>query len=399
MPATQRILGLALLATIAAGWHAGDAVDAQDVAPQAGPATPGPSPPPAPEPDARLRQIQERRTALERELSRLRGEERSLLGQVEQLELQERLSAEALREAQLLLQRTNAELDATLGRVRVLEESLRLARPQLRARARALYKLGELSYLRLLLSVDEPADLFRGYRFVTALARRDNQRFASFRADLGVLESTRRQLEERTREALQRRADLERNRRGLESDRRRKTELLTSLVERKETHATFVQELQTAEGHLERLLDGLDAGEVHVPIAAFRGSLPWPVTGSVRVPFGRRKHPRFDTYTLQNGVQIAAALDTPVHAVHEGQVAFAEHFRGYGRMVVVDHGAKYHTLYAHLADVLVKPGERVVAGQTLGTAGNAIDGPGLYFELRVQGRAEDPAEWLRRAER
>ncbi len=391
-------LGLVLLIALAAGPRGSWAASAswqEDPVPSASPA---PSPVP-PEADLRLRQIQARRADLERELARLRGEERSLLGEVEQLELQERLSSEALREAQILLQRMNTELDATLTHVRTLDESLRVARPQLRARARSLYKLGELSYLRLLLSVDEPADLFRGYRFVTTLARRDNQRFATFRNDLRALESTRRQLEERTRQALQLRADLERHRRGLESDRRRKTDLLTTIVERKETHATFVHELQAAEGQLERLLAGLDTGEVHVPVAAFRGSLPWPVVGSVRVPFGRRKHPRFDTYTLQNGLQIAAPLDAPVHAVHEGQVAFAEHFRGYGRMVVIDHGAKCHTLYAHLADVLVKPGEHVVAGQPIGSAGTTLDGPGLYFELRVQGRAEDPAEWLRRAER
>jgi septal ring factor EnvC (AmiA/AmiB activator) len=83
-----------------------------------------------------------------------------------------------------------------------------------------------------------------------------------------------------------------------------------------------------------------------------------------------------------------------VTAVHEGTVAFAERFRGYGLMIVLDHGGKHHTLYAHLADVRVRVGEKVAAGQVLGTVGSGVVGAGLYFEVRFQGRPEDPAEWL-----
>lgn len=363
-------------------------------------ATPSPVAEPAPV-DQRLRTVQERRAALEQELKRLRGRERSLLGEVEQIELEVRLSGEQLHETQLLLQRTNAELDQTLARVRALDESIRKARPQLKARARSLYKLGELSYVRLLLSVEQPGDLLRGYRFVTALARRDNERFASFRGDLHALETTRAELEQRTRDALALRADLERRRRELLGQRRRKTELLTQIVERKETHASYVAELQAAEGQLERLVAGLAQGDVSVPVAAFRGLLQWPAAGVVRVPFGRRKHPRFDTYTLQNGILIDAPEGAPVTAVHDGNVVFAERFLGYGLMLIVDHGGKHHSLYAHLASASVGVGQRVVAGQTLGTVGSdSLDGPGLYFEMRFQGKAEDPAEWLvRRAAR
>lgn len=347
--------------------------------------------------DERLRVVQERRTALEQELQRLRGRERSLLGEVEGIELEVRLRGEQLRETQLLLQRTNVELDRTLTRVRALDDSIRRARPLLAARARALYKLGELSYLRLLLSVERPGDLLRGYRFVTTLARRDNERFASFRADLDALQATRAELEQRTREALGLRADLERRRRELAAQRQRKSELLTQIVERKETHASYVAELQAAEGQLERLVAGLTAGDVSVPVAAFRGSLPWPVGGHVRVPFGRRKHPRFDTYTLQNGLEIEAVEGTPVAAVHEGRVVFAERFLGYGLMVIVDHGGKHHSLYARLASASVAVGQRVSAGQMLGVVGSdGLEGPGLYFEMRFQGKAEDPADWLER---
>jgi septal ring factor EnvC (AmiA/AmiB activator) len=302
-----------------------------------------------------------------------------------------------LRETQLELQRNQSQMEATGKRVRELEASVETTRPQLAAHARALYKLGELSYLRLLLSVDRPSDFFRGYRFVSALARRDNERMAGFRADLQTLTEKRGELERRAREATTLRAQLEGARRGLETQREKKTELLTSIVEKKETHAAYVAELERAEGQLRRLLEGLEQGEVAVPVSAFRGTLPWPVAGDVRSGFGRHKHPRFDTYTVQNGVEIEAALDSPARAVYEGTVVFADRFRGYGLMVVVDHGGKHHSLYAHLAETSVEVGQKVAAGDVLGTVGaTSVEGPGLYFEIRFQGKPEDPLDWLKK---
>jgi septal ring factor EnvC (AmiA/AmiB activator) len=366
---------------------------------------PSPSPSPSavaeatasPAVDDRLRRVQERKQALERELKRLRGEEKSLLGEVEELEVLVRLRTAELRETQLELQRNQAQLEITGKRAKELEASVEATRPQLAAHARALYKLGELSYLRLLLSVDRPSDFFRGYRFVSALARRDNERMAGFRADLTALAQTRSELERRTHEATALRSQLETTRRSLDAQRQKKTELLTAIVEKKETHAAYVEELENAETQLRRLFDGLGEGDVSVPVSAFRGQLPWPTDGKVRSGFGRHKHPRFETYTVQNGVEIEAAQDGPVRAVYEGTVVFADRFRGYGLMVVIDHGGKHHSLYAHLAEATVAVGQKLAAGDVLGTVGaTSVEGPGLYFEMRFQGRPEDPADWLKK---
>jgi septal ring factor EnvC (AmiA/AmiB activator) len=238
--------------------------------------------------------------------------------------------------------------------------------------------------------------MFRGYRFVTALARRDRQRISGFRAALARLSELRTELEKRTQEALNLRTELQRARRRLDGDRRRKTELLTSIVEKKEIHAAYLDELRGAEEKLQQLLQGLVEGEVRVPVTVFKGSLPWPAEGPVRVPFGRRKHPRFDTYTVQNGIVIAVPEEAEVRAVHEGSVVFAERFRGYGLMVVLDHGGKHHSLYAHLTEAKVREGDRISAGQALGLAGaSETAGEGLYFEIRFQGKPEDPLDWLR----
>lgn len=378
------LLGLALLVAARAGGQS---------------ASPSPSPPPGPAIDERLKKVQERRASLEKEVTRLRAEERSLLGEVERLELEVRLRGEQLRESQLLLQRTNAQLDATLKRSRQIEAQVEAERPLLKARARDLYKLGDVSYMRLLLSVERPVDFLNGYRYVTALARRDNQRIAAFRADLQALAATRQELETKTAQAVALRGDLQRMQRQLEADRSRKTDLLTSIVEKKETNAAYVQELQDAESRLQGLIAGLGDSDVAVPAAVFKGTLPWPVKGRVRAPFGLRKHPRFDTYTIQNGIEIAAAPETPASVVYDGIVVFADHFKGYGLLVVVDHGGKHHTLYGHLSSASVQPGQKVAAGDVVGLVGSGLEGSGLYFEVRFQGKPEDPLDWLKKDDR
>jgi septal ring factor EnvC (AmiA/AmiB activator) len=363
------------------------------------PAAPEPSPGASPTDTSgdRLRLVKERRTALERELAALRGQEHTLLGDVERLEVEVRVRGEQLREAQITLQRTNEQMDETLRRTRLLEAQIARARPVLAARARALYELGDLSYVRLLLSVEHPSDMLRGYRFVTTLARRDRERIAQFRKDLDALQTARGDLQQRTEEAQRQRAEMEAARRQMDADRRRKTALLTRIVEQKETQAAYVEELQEAEGRLTQLVQGLSEAEVAVPIGVFRGTLPWPVPGKMTTGFGRHKHPRFDTYTVQNGIEIEAREGTPVHAIHEGTVVFADRFQGYGLMVVVDHGGKHHSLYAHLSDVQVRTGQRLATGDVVGLSGSSgLEGTGLYFEMRFQGRPEDPGDWLQK---
>jgi septal ring factor EnvC (AmiA/AmiB activator) len=248
----------------------------------------------------------------------------------------------------------------------------------------------------MLLSVDRPQDFLRGYRYVTALARRDNERFTRFQSDKRAAQETRAELEQRTEEAMALRSEVAQARRRLDAQRQRKTDLLTEIVGKKESQAAYVAELERAERQLEELLRGFGEGEVTLPIAAFRGSLPWPVEGRVRAGFGRRRHARFDTYTVHNGIEIEAATGTPVRAVHQGAVLFADRFEGYGLMSVLDHGGKHHSLYAHLEDAEVSVGDRVEAGQPLGRVGaTSLEGPGLYFELRFRGQPEDPGDWLR----
>jgi septal ring factor EnvC (AmiA/AmiB activator) len=135
----------------------------------------------------------------------------------------------------------------------------------------------------------------------------------------------------------------------------------------------------------------------HAGFGLLRGKLPLPVGGTVAVGFGRVVNPRFNTVTVQKGIDIRAEPGAPVRAVAAGRVAHAGWFKGYGNLVIVDHGEGFHTLVAHLASVSTAMGEEVAAGAPLGTVadGGAPLGSYLYFEIREKGRPVDPREWLR----
>jgi len=127
------------------------------------------------------------------------------------------------------------------------------------------------------------------------------------------------------------------------------------------------------------------------------GDLDWPVRGKLIRGFGRSVHPKFKTVTLNNGYNIAAASGAPVASVADGTVEYSDQLPGFGQCVILDHGAGYYTLYAHLDGVFVAKGDKIARGQVIAEVGRpaAGDEPQLYFEVR-QGRTPlDPADWLR----
>jgi septal ring factor EnvC (AmiA/AmiB activator) len=120
-----------------------------------------------------------------------------------------------------------------------------------------------------------------------------------------------------------------------------------------------------------------------------KGVLPWPVQGQVVTKFGTVVDPKYGTVTKNTGIDIAAKSGSPVAAVDSGKVSFADIFMGYGRMVILDHGNRVHSIYSRLTDVKVKVGDKVAKGSTI-----ALSGDTLHFEFRVGGKSVDPLEWL-----
>ena len=113
--------------------------------------------------------------------------------------------------------------------------------------------------------------------------------------------------------------------------------------------------------------------------------------------FGRQRNPKFATYTMNNGLKIASTARAPVRSVFQGTVLFSQWFKGYGNLIILDHGNRVFSLYGNVAGPSVVPGDRVSTGQAIAGVGEGEDAESayLYFEIRQDNRPEDPTEWLR----
>jgi septal ring factor EnvC (AmiA/AmiB activator) len=120
-----------------------------------------------------------------------------------------------------------------------------------------------------------------------------------------------------------------------------------------------------------------------------RGTLPWPVQGQVVRGFGNIVDPKYKTVTKSSGIDIATTSGSPVKAVEAGKVSFADIFMGYGRMIILDHGKRSHSIYSRLGELKVKVGDSVLKGGAIASSGDT-----LHFEFRVSGRSVDPLDYL-----
>ncbi|MET0406067.1 MAG: peptidoglycan DD-metalloendopeptidase family protein, partial [Cystobacter sp.] len=173
-------------------------------------------------------------------------------------------------------------------------------------------------------------------------------------------------------------------------------ELVGTIKGEAELARRMVRELEQADAELGQVLQDMHEGPATSGFGALKGKLPYPAPGVIEVGFGRVVNPRFNTVTVQKGVDIRAAAGTPVRAVAEGLVVYAGWLRGYGNLLILDHGGGYHSLVAHLASVSPGVGDRLAAGDAVGEVGEtgSLKGAYLYFEIRRAGQAVDPAPWL-----
>jgi septal ring factor EnvC (AmiA/AmiB activator) len=112
--------------------------------------------------------------------------------------------------------------------------------------------------------------------------------------------------------------------------------------------------------------------------------------------FGMQRHPQFKTMVFRRGIEIAVREGEPVRAVSDGQVAYADWYKGYGKLVIIEHGPGFYSLYGNLSRLDLNKGDPVSRGQVLGLAGEtgSLKGAKLYFEIRRNGEAQDPLVWL-----
>jgi len=178
--------------------------------------------------------------------------------------------------------------------------------------------------------------------------------------------------------------------------------------QQKQVHLAAIRELEAASAQLQGLINRLEKelqekakAKTFVPSArgfgALRGKLRFPVRGKILSTFGKNENPKFNTFTVQKGIEIEAPLGAGIRAVHDGRVLYSDWFKGYGKILIIDHGEGYYTLSGHASALLKAVGEEVRAGDVVALVGDtgSLKGPCLYFEIRQRGKPLDPLVWLR----
>jgi septal ring factor EnvC (AmiA/AmiB activator) len=250
----------------------------------------------------------------------------------------------------------------------------------------------------MMLSVSDIRHVGQATRMVAALARRDQDRITRYQQRREQLVSSRAALEQRERQLRMLRADAAKARAAADRAVSERNALLRDIDERRDLNAQLAGELQAASQNLQARLSELASGATPreltgLPIRPFQGDLSWPVAGTVRERFGQTVMGRASS----NGIEISALEGAPVKAVHDGTVAFADTFSGFGKMVILDHGGQNFSVYGNLLDIATTRGAHVDRAETIGTVGPSVVGTaGLHFELLVDRRPVDPLQWLGR---
>ena len=345
--------------------------------------------------EALARRATDRVQALQREADKLTTDERTLIGDLRKLEVDRQIKAEELRQITADGAQVAANLAANTQRTRELETQETTGRPEVRSRLVGIYKLGQGRYLRLLLSTADIRQVGQASRTLAALAKIDHDRVVSRQLTLDELRKTRATLEDRRRRLNVLKAAAEHAEAALGQAARARNDLIRDIDTRRDLNSQLVGELQTAQTKLQVTLRDLAngaAGDASLPIRPFRGDLEWPVAAT-----SSRRASRSATSSTSSGIEIAAAEGATVSVVHEGVVAFADVFGGFGNLVIVEHSPQTFSLYGNLLEITVKKGDRLERGQPIGTVGLAPAGSSeLHFELRIDGQSVDPLQWLRK---
>lgn len=290
----------------------------------------------------------------------------------------------------------STERDAAQKEVAGLRENLAV-------RLSALYRMGRLGYLRPLAAADSGQSFLAGIRILSHLAGRDAVLLERYETAVTTLGSRELDLTDRRKELLALTAESRKKEAALLTARTRKAALLAQLEATAQVAQQQVTKLEDKTERLGALLELLEGkGRVLAPGAAsirkYRGALDWPLKGRVAVPFGRIANPRFPkTFLRSSGWTLDAPSGSPVRAIFSGDVVYAQWLKGYGNLVVVDHGDGVFTLYGRLATGTIARGDRVAIGDRVGVLGESPEDEvaGLYFEIRDARASVDPALWLR----
>lgn len=322
----------------------------------------------------------------------IRGKESSILGNLNSLETELYKKTKELKQMEGQLAQIRERLRQTRGQIAMLNIGLERTREELFSRLTALYKMGRTPPETILLTSQSFPDLLKIDKYFRVILHSDARLVETYQYQVALKE---RYQDELTRDQRQWERDIsevEKKKAEIQGIRKEKQALLRSIQNQKVVYQKLIKELEERAKNLQTLVRKLEREKSLLSYGKakpenFKGRLTPPVNGKVISLFKERG---------QNGIEIQAAMGTEIRAVLPGKVLYADWFKGFGNIVIIDHGDHVFTVSGYCSELLKKAGEEVAQGEAIGLVGSAgsLKGPSLYFEIRHQGKPQDPMDWI-----
>lgn len=319
--------------------------------------------------------------------------------------------------------RQMADLDNRMADIRertaALQADIERQKAMAAKRLVAYYKIGWMGRIQLLATAETVQDLVLRERALSAILDADAQLLHRLADDRERLTIENRRLAEgrKAQAALSKTYDAQLA--DLAGEKSHREAVLKDIRQKKSLELAAIASLEASKQALDRTLETLAAEAAAAaaarppappaagtavavqappsrPFQELKGLLPFPVDGNISNRFGEYRDTRHNVVNFRSGVDIRADYGEPIRAVSDGTVLYADWFKGFGNMLIIDHGDHYYTVYAHLEETFKKKGDPVEADEVIATVGDSgsLTGPKLYFEVRHHGKPMDPAEWI-----
>ncbi|WP_333608836.1 murein hydrolase activator EnvC family protein [Arsukibacterium sp.] len=346
---------------------------------------------------------------LEQVQQQIKLTEQQLRQQQQQLEQAEQALQQADRElatAVTELNRSRAQQSALQQREaelkqqqQTLQQSFDSQQAILAEQLKSAYSLGQHDYTRLLLNQQDAAKLERVLTYYQYFNRARMQQLAQIQQTVTELQQVAEQLAEQQQQLAITLQQLQQQQQQLSSARAAQQSSVTKLQKVLKDQGTQLSYLRNNESSLQATIEQLQRQAMQqrelTGLTAVKGQLRWPLAGRLSQRFGERRQGGMQA----RGVIIQATAGAQVQAIADGRVIYADWLKGYGWVIVLDHGAGFMSLYGHNQNLLKQPGDNIAAGEAIALAG--VSGgqaeAGLYFEIREKGEAVNPLPWLTRS--
>jgi murein hydrolase activator len=301
------------------------------------------------------------------------------------------------------IDRIQKQIRKTHKEIEVVKKHTLLRESYLKKRACSLYKYYRRSGLIILLSTNSYNDFFKHEKLLGDIILNDSKLFKNALINLEKRNNFKNKLQSEKDELYNAKKELSKKRAAIKHTQNQKLVLLNRIKREKKLQIKALEELKKHSEELQAFIESLPQKKQRFTSSGkkfshMKGKLDFPVKGKIISRYGRHELPELHTFTFQKGVKIKASTGTKIRAVHDGKVVYSDWFKGYGYMLIIDHGESYYSLSAHASKLFKSVGEIVYAGEIIALVGDtsSINGACLYFEIRHHGKTKNPLRWLKK---